>query len=134
MVSRKKQFHLYKVWKGSGKENHKKKFIQYRNIFNKIETKAKKQYYSSELSKTSKSSKHHWNILKRACGMDEAKSKTNIELKDSNDIIISEPMEVANFFNEYFSTIGMTTVSKIPQCDIDFKAYLPNSKNSFVFS
>lgn len=84
-------------------------------------------------SKTSKSSKHHWNILKRACGMDEAKSKTNIELKDSNGIIISEPMEVANFFNEYFSTIGMTTVSKIPQCDIDFKAYLPNSKNSFVF-
>ena len=89
LVSRARQFHLYRIWKSSGKEFHKRKFTQYRNLFNKIKFNAKKNYFAHELTKTGRSSKKHWNLLSSACGLKSKKSKTTMITCHEYEILLA---------------------------------------------
>ena len=134
LISRKRKLHLYNVWKSSGKESHKSKFNSYRNVFNKMKNEAKRRYFASELSRTTKSSKYHWSLLKKACGLNRPSSSTeNIEIFESNNKI-TDPVKVSNNFNDYFASIGEQISKNIPHSKIDYKKYLPPSDpNSFNF-
>jgi len=51
-----------------------------------------------------------------------------------NDVIISNPVEIATIFNKYFSTVGENLVSRLPNKIDDLKNFLPPSQiNSFQF-
>ena len=133
LTSRKEKYRLFKKWKSSGKDMDKKKFVLYRNLFNKIKQNAKRQYYATELSKTGRSSKKHWSILKTACGLEKSTSNKRIEIKDNKGCLISDANLVGNTFNQYFSHIGKNTAAQIPKSQNNFKKYMKTHPNSVLF-
>ena len=50
----------------------------------------------------------------------------------NNNNLITEPTEIANNFNNYFSSIGQNLQSKIHQRDLNYKKYLKQG-NDFSF-
>ena len=135
LTSRRKKCHLFNLWKGSGKASHRDRFVKYRNLFNKLKAKARRDYFAIELLKHGKSSKKHWKLLKDACGMkNSSKTEKDIELTvSSNGKKVTDSVAIADMFNDYFSGIGHRTAATVPPSNIDHRKYLNSISNSFSF-
>ena len=135
LTSRRKKCHLFTLWKGSGKASHRERFVKYRNLFNKLKAKAKRDFFAMELSKYGKSSKKHWKLLKDACGMNNSsKTEKEIELTVSSDgKKVTDSVIIADMFNDYFSEIGNKTAATVPLSNISHRKHLKSLSNSFSF-
>ena len=88
-------------------EIHRKRDLFYKNLFDKYK----------------KNMKATWQVINKLLGKN--KSSTNITLQ-CKDETITEPIEVANKFNSYFSSIADNIRKNIPPEPKDFKDYLHN--------
>jgi len=91
--------------------NHQK-FTAYRNLYNNLIRQAKKCHFSNALSKNSKNLKKTWSLLNDA--LNKSKSHSPIHSLISNQTLITDPTQIANAFNSFFTTIAETTASQIP--------------------
>ena len=130
MVNRKNK--LYVDWKRSAKhsENYNGKkvnFKTYEQIVDNEIVQAKKIYYSNVFHMYKSSMKKTWQIINETL----SKKKVDNMLPDTfikNGNELSDPKEIANAFNEYFSKIGSNLASNI-NCTEDgqsYKVYLQN--------
>ena len=49
---------------------------------------------------------------------------SSIKLMDENDNLVSDPLQIANIFNNHYSTIGQKVQQKIPNQSGDHRSYL----------
>ena len=47
--------------------------------------------------------------------------------------MISDPLEIANYFNEYFVNVGPNLAKKIPESPMNFKSYLDETNCNSLF-
>jgi hypothetical protein len=73
---------------------------------------AKKLTNSKTLLKANNKSKAVWNIIKQETA-NVSKKHQETQIK-SKDVDTSDPKELANFVNEYFSSIAMKLQEKFP--------------------
>ena len=52
---------------------------------------------------------------------------------NSGDVILKDQSEIANKFNEYFTSIGSTIASKIPQIDGNHLEFITNDISNTIF-
>ena len=133
LTSRKKKLKLFKQYKKKGSDVTKNAFFVYRNMYNKLCKEAKHMYYSDQLSRTKISSKKHWKLIKEAAGLSNNNSDSINALKNADGEMITDSIEIANFFNDYFASIGKKTSQSVPPTNTDFKKFLKYNVNSFIF-
>ena len=104
-------------------ERLKNEFKDYRGSLRKFIRKAKRDYYTQIFNR-------HKNDIKNIRNL--KKQWTHEFL--INDEMISDPIIIANKFNQYFSHIGSTLADKIPAAP-HFNSYLKQSRGfSILFS
>ena len=109
------------------------RFKIYRNMLVKLIRKSKQNHFAKHFSDNVKNLRQTWkgirSILKLKNNTDSL--PTCIFDKGSS---VTDPSQIANTFNSYFSSIGETLQSKIHSSHVNFKRYLnnPNIHSLFV--
>ena len=70
-------------------------------------------------------SKNAWNFLNEAIGKNN-KPSSNISNVNKNGKLLTEPIEIADCFNDYFSNIADKIVENIPPTTANFRDYIPS--------
>ena len=92
------------------------KFNIYRNIYNKLTYSAKKLYFQRELFLNQSNLKKPWDFIWLALNKKVEKSSSISNLL-INSCTVSDPLEMANHFNNFFTSISSDIVSKIDPMD-----------------
>ena len=108
-------------------------FIKYRNSFTKLKRISKETYFSEQLSKYKTDLKKTWQIFNKIIGRKNNKSDIS-EMFHVNNSTIKHPKTIADKFCEYFTEIGPTLASKIPNPQKTFDRHLrrPNTHSLFM--
>lgn len=88
----------------------------YRNYLTKLIAKTKQDYYKKQINNANNNSKKIWQIIRKSINKSKNNNNNHIELSE-NDEIINDPQKVANKFNHYFSSIGMTMAKAVQEED-----------------
>ena len=108
-------------------------FKKYRNIYNRTIRASKKSYYANELQINSNNLKKTWSILNEA--ICKKRPSNLIESLKVNGISTSDPLEMANNFNSFFTSIADKIASKInPVPPLDDLNVLISEENCFKMS
>ena len=108
----------------------KTEFKDYHASLRKIIRKAKRDYYTHIFNRHKNDIKKTWSLINETLNRNLKKLSTHEFL--INDEMISDPIIIANKFNQYFAHIGSTLTDKIPSAP-HFNSYLGNPVDS-VFS
>ena len=105
----------------------------YKKVFEKIRKKAKKSYYSKCINKFQGNSKQTWNVIKNIIG--KHKSSNNLPQNLSyKGKVYEQKGDVAEIFNEFFSSIGKNLASKIPKANRDVLSFIEHQENSMTYN
>ena len=110
------------------------RFKVYRNMLVTLIRKSKQNYFNKYFSDNIKNLRETWKGIKNIIQMkNNADSLPTCIL--NNGFSITDPTQIANSFNDYFSSIGQTLQSKIYSSHTHFSKYLkyPNIHSFFVF-
>ena len=103
-------------------------------MYCKIRRAAKKLYYDNQFTKFTKDSKKTWSMLREIIGNKKSKEQIPTYFQH-NGKIISDYLEIANGFNNFFANIGPKLASEISTSSAHFQTFMPEiSSNSFRFS
>ncbi|KAF9799073.1 hypothetical protein SFRURICE_008583 [Spodoptera frugiperda] len=80
-------------------------YRKYEKILKQIITTAKKIQYINKINKSNNKVKTMWSIINERTNKTFKKERTNLRLQVNNKII-SEPKQIANIFNNFFTSIG----------------------------
>ena len=121
-----------KLFYSGDKENYK----IYRNKITKLTRISKKTYYHEYFNNNLKNMKKTWeginNLINRK---KKHKMITKLKCPNKNEFI-SNPKDIPDVLNKYFSTIGQKLASKLPNSHTHFSHYLKtkNYSSSFYFN
>ena len=146
-LSKRKLKHFSKPWITIGlKKSIKVKnslfqsgsFAQYKLYRNKISALtrvSKKNYYHAFFADNLNNMKNTWNGINSLINGKKKKSRAISSLKRLNNGMATDPLEISNIFNNYFSSVGEKLASPVPPSSCSFTDYLsPNNyPNSFFF-
>ena len=104
-------------------ERLKTEFNEYRAGLRKTIRKAKRDFYIHIYNRRKNDIKKTWSLINETLNRNLRKQSTYEFLVD--DQMISNPVTIANKFNEYFAHIGSTLADKIPAAP-HFNNYLNN--------
>ena len=94
-----------------------------RNRINEEKRQGKRNYYELRFEKNKNKSKDIWKGIRSLVNV-KAPKTSSIKLMDENSNLISDPSQIANIFNNHYSTIGSKVQQKIPNQTGDFRTYL----------
>ena len=103
----------------------------YKNKLTSILKEAEKVYYQTEIISNKSNLRKVWAIIKQVIN----KTKTS-RISDKfmhNKTLISDPVNIANCFNNYFVNIGPTLASKLPKENISHRDFLPERTSASLF-
>ena len=105
----------------------------YRNKISALTRVSKKNYYHAFFADNLNNMKNTWNGINSLINGKEKKSRAISSLKRLNNGITTDPLEISNIFNNYFSSVGEKLASRVPPSSCSFTDYLsPNNyPNSF---
>ena len=93
-------------------ERLKKEFKEYRASLRKTIRKAKRDFYTHIYNRHKNDIKKTWSLINETLNRNLRKQSNNEFIVD--DQMISDPLVIANKFNEYFAHIGSSLADKIP--------------------
>ena len=97
-------------------------YKQYRNILNKVIRKSKDSYYSARITSAGTDGRQIWSIINEVVDRKKSKHKMPNSFK-VKDEIISGDKNIANAFNQYFTSIGTDMANSLPSED-SFQEFL----------
>jgi hypothetical protein len=101
-------------------------YKKYKNKLNHVIKTEKKAYYETQFLKYKNDIKKTWQTINEVLNRNKTRSKlpdTFLQKNSNNNV--SNPLEIANKFNEYFVKIGPQLAKKIPKNDnITYESYL----------
>ena len=120
----------YKQWKHHPSDFNKKRYNDYKNLYNRIILKAKEKYYANIFDKD-RSSKKTWEEVNNFINNKTGKNNKIEKLLLGNDEIIDK-VDVANVLNSHFASIGETMSSKFTHDDYSFRSFMPTEINTSI--
>ena len=106
------------------------KYKYYNSTIKKLKTKCKRDYYQNYFNNHASNSKKVWTGINRLLNRGRKKQGT-IFLEENG--LISDPLKVANKFNDYYLNVADKLCEKIPQKNNKFQDYLKNpNKNKLT--
>lgn len=104
-----------------------KTYTIYRNLFNKLKSKAKKNYYGQLFEDFKNDSKRTWTLLRSMIGKANDKSFVPCAFK-YNNVSVTDPKQIANHFCKFFADVGPNYANAIPNSNQGFPQYLQKSR------
>ena len=106
----------------------------YRNKISALTRVSKKNYYHAFFADNLNNMKNTWNGINSLINGKEKKSRAISSLKRLNNGITTDPLEISNIFNNYFSSVGEKLASRVPPSSCSFTDYLsPNNYPNSLF-
>lgn len=96
-------------------------YKSYRNRLNSVIRQAEKDYYHDELQRNRSNMRKSWDILKSIINKRQLKPNNKFIVNNQQ---ITDPLRIANSFNNYFVNIGANLSKNIPVSDIDPLQYV----------
>ena len=109
------------------------KYNQFRKCYNKVIRVAKKVYYKNSFDQHKNNLRKTWEVLKEAIRKKNDKSSIIEEIKSDN-LFYRNDNDMANKFNEYFTTIADKITDELNTSDRDSNFYTTDSDLNFTFS
>ena len=113
--------------------SRKNKYTQYKNKLTSLLRASKKMYYAQQFENEKNSIRNTWKVINLI--LNKQKSSKIITSIISEGNLVSDPNEIADCFNDYFTNIGPNLASNIlpTQSSLGFTEYLSNPNNKSVF-
>ena len=102
LKSSKRKQNLYKKYLKYKTFTNERKYKMYKNLFEKIKIKSKREYYSSVLKKHQNNSKETWKIMKEITGKTKNMNDSFPRKILINNTETFKKEQIANEFNKYF--------------------------------
>jgi len=129
-----KKSKLYKIYCKEKTNEHKNRYVTYRNKLKLVLRAAEKRFYSDLLLKAKGNMRQTWKVIGSVLNQSKlSKISKSFNIDGST---VSNTFDIAEKFNEYFTNIGCNLAANIPNTLKSFKDYLPerSSCNSLFFS
>ena len=134
IVSQKRKEKLFAKKVKNPTNSNKQTFKTYNTMYNKLRRAAKKMYYNKQFDKFAKNCKQTWSVIREIIGSKKEKNQIPTFFKE-NGQIITDYIEIANGFNNFFSQVGPKLASEIGISDISFENFLSDENPvNFEFS
>ena len=133
-ISQKRKEKLFAKKLKSPTDTNRLMFKTYNTIYNKLRRAAKQMYFNNQFTKYTRNCKQTWSVIREIIGSKKEKDQLPDFFRDNNDIITNY-MDIANGFNNFFSQVGPKLASDIEQSDIPFDSFLSDDNPvDFKFS
>src|ERR1700743_1447776 len=125
---------MYKKWISSKLPVNERQYKNYAKALRKIINKAEASYFQRSCDSKLCSIKKIWSNLNSIVSTQfNKKGRTVVNKLIVNSQPITDPSEIANKFNDYFSNVGYNLSKLLPSSDGNYQRYLNTfSPNSFV--
>ncbi len=100
-----------------------------RNKVISLQRKAEQEYYKEQLDLNKTDLRKSWKIITGIIGREGRNSKTKQFEFVINDKTITDPVQIANHFNNYFVSVGVTLASNCQPCCTDPLSYVVHNEN-----
>ena len=100
--------------------------FSYKKLRNELNNKlklAKIDYFNNRLNEAASSSKETWNVINNILNKN-SKNRVHIKSLKKDDDILDDTQDIVEYVNEYFTNIGSTLASTIPDSNVDPLSYL----------
>ena len=110
------------------------KFKQYRNLIKTLTRRSKNNYYYHYFDSNRKNLRKTWQGIKSIIKVNGNASSSLPNCLYNGKRNLTDSREIANEFNDFFSTIGKISESKIIKTDTSYDKFLknPNEKSLFI--
>ncbi|XP_065642572.1 uncharacterized protein LOC136074196 [Hydra vulgaris] len=125
--SSKKKQRLYEKFLKNKTYQNEKKYKIYKNLFENLKKKAKKNYFSKSLQNNIGNNKKTWDIIKEVIGknkQDHGNTLPKYIYTEDERTVINERKVIAESFNNYFINVGQNLANKITPGNKNFKSYI----------
>ena len=127
--SKTKQGLYIKFLKNNSAESEEKN-KNYKNLFEKLKKKSKKNYYASLLNKYKYHTKRTSQVMKEITGKQKKNSSSLPKAIKTKQRITENENEIAKELNKYFTSVDIALARKIPVVAKDLSEYLPQCNAS----
>lgn len=110
----------------------KNEYIEYNKKLKSLLRRAKRDFISSQLNDCKNNLKKTWNILNNLMGRSKH-CKAVSRYFSYEGVIITEPIDIVEHFNSYFSSVGSKLASKIQNTDASPESFLSNGVGSSIY-
>jgi sarcosine oxidase/L-pipecolate oxidase len=121
------KLNLQKISLKNKTQEDKDRYVAYRNYYNTLLRQSKQRYYSENLNRNVKNPKRSWELLKEAANLNKTRSEIDKLCINGNNI--TDKLEIANEFNDFFSSIGVKIAESVKQTTVKPEDYMPNLEN-----
>jgi len=113
LISRNTKIKLFQISRSSPTIYNIQKYKTYRNLFNTVVRSAKKIHYEEMFSKNIFNLKQTWILFNKAINKKPKKREQNISEIKFQDLLLKDPAEIANCFNNFYLSIATDIVRAI---------------------
>ena len=131
LKSSKRKQKLYDKFLKHKTEINETNYKNYKNLFESIKFKSKKNYYAQLILKYQNNIKKTWQAIKEITGKTALKNDNLPRTIILNNQKIHDKKEIAHAFNHFFTNAGPNLASKIPETPKSFKSFLKDTTHSF---
>jgi len=112
---------------------HHINFKKHRNMLETLMKESKRQYFINYFNKNSDNLKATWKGIRNIINL-KSKSESSPKSITHNNVTMTDPVDISNAFNDYFTSIGKSVQSNIPSSIKHFSNYLndPNPNSLFI--
>ena len=89
------------------------------------------QYYNDKFNNNLHDAKSTWKVINKIL-KPNSKRQNDFQIEE-NCTKLSDSTEIANAFNDYFSSVAPNLAAEIPDVGIDPLSYLSRNPHSFVY-
>jgi len=124
---------LYKKYLSSPTSTNLNKFKTFRNKLNSVIKKSKSSYFSEKFQKAKGDMRQTWKTINNVMGRGKKQNLPN-KFKDKNGETITDPINIANEFNNFFVNVGPDLAANIQNTGKNYHEYLkdPVVKSMFM--
>ena len=124
---------LYKKYLNNPSFENKTRYTKYRNHLHQLLRFSKKSHITSELELHKYNMKKTWETLNNLLGRNKQNKMPDF-FTNKDGVKLTKASDIASGFNDYFTSIGSTLASKIPNPDPDYVSPLKSiHHNNSVF-
>ena len=114
---------MYKLAVTTQSDTDFKKYRKYRNRLNSLIRLSRKMYYSQKFENNKNNVNGLWDTVKEITGKN---NRDHTSVFHDNDNVLTDPNDISDAFNNYFTNLGPNLASKIGNTkNTDFMKFLP---------
>ncbi len=102
------------------------KYKNYKSVYHRVLRGAKKLYFTSKLETNAGNPKKTWETLNEILG--KSRKSDKIDKVNINGTPSSNPIDIANHFNKFFTSVGQEISDNVPPVEINAEDYVKGAQ------